>query len=105
MSAKQREAAPPQFNAGDEEQVAERKKLSATQEAQRIEGLRKIVNDPDSRLWLRDLLGFCGIGRSSFTGNSQTFFLEGQRNVGLRVQGELVKHYPDAFITMLKEGA
>jgi hypothetical protein len=93
------------FNAGDEVQVAERKKTSAAEDARRKEGLRKIMGDPDSRLWVRELLGFCGVWRNSFTGNSTTFFNEGQRNVGLKIHAELVRDHADALITMLKEGA
>jgi hypothetical protein len=54
-----------------------------------------IVENEDARAWLWDLMGFCGIARSSFTGNSTTFFNEGQRNVGLKVQAELVKYFPE----------
>lgn len=93
------------YNAGDAQQVDERKRQAKDIERRRIAGLKAIVDHPDARLWLWGLLSFCGIARSSFTGNSETFFREGQRNVGLRIQAELTEHHPDKYIDMLKEGA
>lgn len=92
------------FDAGDAEAVRGREKLSKEGERLRQAGLKRIVENEDSRAWLWDLMAFCGIARSSFTGNSTTFFNEGQRNVGLKIQAELVKHHPDKYITMMKEG-
>lgn len=88
----------------DPEAVRGKKERAVQREAKRLNGLRRVMNDPESRLWLWDLLSFCGINRTSFTGNSTTFFNEGQRNVGLRVQADLTKHFPKEFIDLLKEG-
>ena len=41
--------------------------------------------------------------QSSFTGNSQTFFLEGTRNVGLMLISDIQKHCAEQFVVMLKE--
>jgi hypothetical protein len=46
-----------------------------------------------------------GIFRSSFTGNSETFFNEGKRSIGLFVLDELMQAKPDAFALMQKEAA
>jgi len=89
---------------GDAASAGERNASVKQHEARRLNGLRQILEQPDARLYLWDLLAFCGISRSSFTGNSTTFFNEGQRNVGLRIQADLTKHYPDKYLTMLKEG-
>lgn len=91
------------FNAGDPEAIKKRERDSKDLERRRINGLKVIVENEDARLWLWGLLEFCGISRSSFTGNSETFFREGARNVGLKVQAELVKNYPESYITMMKE--
>lgn len=92
------------FDAGDADAVRGREKLTKEAERKRLNGLKVIVENEDARAWLWDLMGFCGIARSSFTGNSTTFFNEGQRNVGLKVQAELVKYFPERYITMMKEG-
>jgi hypothetical protein len=49
--------------------------------------------------WLSD----CGVFRNSFTGNSQTFFNEGQRNVGLKMLNEINSLCPDKYMLMTKE--
>ena len=47
------------------------------------------------------ILEICGVYRSSMTGNSETYFREGMRNVGLILLRDV--HETDDFITMLKE--
>lgn len=91
------------YNAASEADVAEKTRESKAREARRIEGLRKLVADPDMRLWLWDLLAKCGVYKTSFTGNSETFFREGSRNIGLQLQADIMKYTPEAFITMMKE--
>lgn len=92
------------YNAGDEQDVRQKKARHAQREQKRVQGLQRIVQHEDSRLWLWDLLEKCGIFRTSFTGNSETFFKEGARNVGLIVQADVMKHAPETYITMMKEG-
>lgn len=90
-------------NASDREQVESRQKSAKARELRRLAGLKQVMASADGRVWLWDLLSFCGISRTSFTGNSTTFFNEGQRNVGLKVQADLTKHYPDQYLAMIKE--
>ena len=92
------------YNASDPEQIRAKEKTSAATKVRRIAGLKLLVESPDGRVWLRDLFEFCGVYRLSFTGNSETFFREGTRNVGLKIHADLVKHFPESYITMLKEG-
>lgn len=49
------------------------------------------------------LLSRTGLYRSSFTGTSQTFFLEGERNIGLGVLAILMEHCPDDYAKMMVE--
>lgn len=44
-----------------------------------------------------------GVYRSSFTGNSTTFFNEGQRNVGLMLMSMINEHAPEQYPVMLQE--
>lgn len=112
MNQPQRRPEPAEAEVGDERlgaaadprKVEEKKKRSEQREQRRVNGLRLALQQADTRLWLWELLGFCGISRSSFTGNSTTFFNEGQRNVGLRIQADLTKHFPKEYVEMLKEG-
>lgn len=93
------------FDASNPEQVHAREKASRALEQRKVAGLRLLLDHPDGRAWLWDLIGFCGVYRTSFTGNSETFMREGQRNVGLKIHAELLKHFPESYMTMMKEGA
>ena len=93
------------FNAGDPEAVRDRRESAKRGDEARVRGLRYILANQDAREWLWDLMGFTGLNKTSFTGNSQTFFLEGQRNVGLKIQADIVKHSPESMVAMMKEHA
>lgn len=49
------------------------------------------------------LLDKAGVFRTSFTGNSETFFKEGMRNMGLFILDEIQTHAPEALALMLAE--
>lgn len=70
---------------------------------QEVEDLKWLMSDKRGRRVMWRLLETAGVYRSSFTGNSETFFREGQRNVGLKLLAEIHEHCPDAFVMMLKE--
>jgi len=71
------------------------------------------VSEADDIKWLMSgkrgrrvmwrLLDRAGVFRSSFTGNSETFFREGQRNIGLIYLGQVHEIAPDAYPTMVEE--
>jgi hypothetical protein len=85
--------------------IEEKRKKQADREALRIDGLKQILQSKNGRIYLWDLLAKCGVNRTSFTGNSGTFFKEGERNIGLQVQADIVKFFPDQYVAMLKEGS
>ena len=49
--------------------------------------------------WLQDT----GIYTKSYTGNSETFYREGRRSVGLDLLAEVNRICPKDFVTMLEE--
>ena len=71
------------------------------------------VSEADDIKWLMSgkrgrrvmwrLLDRAGVYRSSFTGNSETFFREGERNIGLAFLAQVLDVAPDAFPTMVEE--
>lgn len=91
------------FDASDPTQVGERKVDAKNAERERIAGLGQLLETRQGRAWANDLLGKCGVFRTSFTGNSATFFNEGKRDIGLLVMADITREYPDAYLTMLKE--
>lgn len=74
-------------------------------EAQSLEtsDFKFIMSSPQGRRFMWRLLDKAGVFRSSFTGNSQTFFLEGQRNIGLVYLLMIQEHCPERYNEMVKE--
>ena len=86
----------------DAEREAHQAKVRALQVK---EDFKWVVSTEQGRRFLWDLLAFTGVYRSSFTGNSTTFFNEGRRDVGLKLIGQLNEYAPEVYVTMLKENA
>lgn len=61
------------------------------------------MSTPSGRRFVWRQLQRAGVFRSSFTGNSQTFFNEGQRNIGLMLLTDVHEFCPEQYIPMLKE--
>lgn len=68
-----------------------------------IDDLKWLMAHKQGRRFVTRLLDKAGIYRTSFTGNSETFFREGMRNVGLFVLSEVMEITPEQFAMMLKE--
>jgi len=76
-----------------------RKRLSDRQ----YSDLRKVLASPEGRRFVWRLMSEAGVFRSSFTGNSETFFREGKRNIGLIILGDVMVAQPDSFTVMQRE--
>lgn len=94
-----------QRNASDPRQVAKAQRREKRKAAQADDDLRAILSEPEGRRFVWRLLGFTGIFRTSFTGNSETFFNEGKRIVGLTVFADAHRVCPDLYAVMSKEAA
>jgi hypothetical protein len=79
---------------------ARREKLSAQTEA---DDMKWLMSGKRGRRILWRLLERAGVHRSSFTGNSETFFREGQRNMGLIYQALVFEHSPESYSVMVAE--
>ena len=93
------------YNAGDANQVAEREKRSKMHEAQRLNGLRLMMANRDGRQWVRAQLESAHVFQTSFTGNSGTFFNEGERNQALRILADLSSQCVPELLVLFAEGA
>lgn len=62
-----------------------------------------LMSDKRGRRFIWRMLEATGVYRSSFTGNSETFFREGARNVGLQLISNIHEFTPDVYTTMLEE--
>lgn len=81
-------------------EAGQKAKLRGQQEA---EDFKWIMSNKRGRRFVWRLLDKAGVFRSSFTGNSETFFREGQRNLGLQVLGLIHEHTPETYAQMLSE--
>lgn len=90
-------------NAADPEQLALARKEQERRREQERADLRAILDTPGGRRFIARCLQKCGVFASTFTGNSETFFREGRRSVGLELLDEVMAADEAAFITMVKE--
>lgn len=93
------------FDAGDATQVGERRVNAKNAERERMAGLGLLMASKQGRSYTWWLLGLCGVFRTSFTGNSATFFNEGKRDIGLHVLADLQREFPEQYLQMTKENA
>lgn len=61
----------------------------------RKERMARLLANDDALALIREILEETGIFRISMTGNSQTFFREGQRAIGLWLLNEIYEAAPD----------
>jgi hypothetical protein len=67
--------------------------------------LHWLMSDARGRRFMWGLLDKAGVFRSSFTGNSTTFFNEGQRNIGLMMISQIHEKCPELYTAMVNEAA
>jgi hypothetical protein len=93
-----------EYNAGDAQQVAKAQSKAKIREHLKKSGLRKLMSDPESRVWMWDLLILCGFSRSSFSHDALTMaFNEGMRQVGLQLVAEINRLDPNLYVKMALE--
>lgn len=90
-------------NAADPEQVKEAADKEKFKREHEIDDVRYILASQQGRRFIWKYLDFCGVFRTSFTGNSETFFKEGIRNVGLKILADLNEADPMAYVKILDE--
>jgi hypothetical protein len=81
----------------------EKQKALTINREQEEADIRWLMGQKAGRRFINRLLALSGVYRSSFTGNSETFFREGMCNVGLMVLADVQRLTPEEFVTMLKE--
>ena len=91
------------FTAADEDQVKTRKRKDERLRERELNDLRVVMSSVEGRRFVWRLLEKAGVFRTSFTGNSTTFFNEGMRNMGLMVLGDVHEAAADAYIVMMNE--
>lgn len=88
---------------GQKKLKEESKKISAIKQKIEFEDLKWVMSNKRGRRFAWRLLDRAGIYRTSFTGNSTTFFNEGMRNIGLMLVADIHEACPEAYALMIKE--
>lgn len=87
-------------NAATEEEKKLRAKLLAEQD---IKDLQWVMGDKRGRRFMWRLLERSGVFRISYTGNSETYFREGMRNIGIMQLDDLKTYCEETYIAMERE--
>lgn len=90
------------YNAADERKVKDREKKSKNQRDQEIEDIRDILSRPSGVRFFKRLMLKGQMFRTTFTGNSHTFFLEGHRNFALEFFGDACEACPEKVADLVK---
>jgi hypothetical protein len=78
----------------------EKHRLTSRQEA---DDFKWLMSDKRGRRIVWGLLEKTGLYRTSFTGNSETFFREGARNIGLNYMALINEYCADKYNLMVSE--
>jgi len=90
-------------NAADEDQIKDQSQKQKFRREREVNDIRSMLGTTEGRRFLWRLMEKCGVYRESFTGSSETFFLEGKRSIGLFVIAEIMDAEPEAYLLMIKE--
>lgn len=90
-------------NASDPNQVKSAKTKEESKRDQELNDMAHVLGSVQGRRFLWRLLSVCHVFKTSFTGNSTTFFNEGKRDIGLRILGDINEASPDGYLEMMKE--
>ena len=82
---------------------AERDRQQRLTSMQGAEDFKWLMSDKRGRRFIWGLLAKTGVFKSSFTGDSETFFREGARNIGLMLMDAINEHCPDKYAKMAME--
>lgn len=91
------------YNAADEESVRTRKRKDEQIRDRELHDMRSVMETIEGRRFVWRLLSQAGVFRTSFTGNSTTFFNEGMRNIGLIVMADVQEACADKYLVMMNE--
>jgi hypothetical protein len=92
-----------QKNAADKKEIKKQSHRVKEIDRQEQNDVKFLLSNIQGRRFLWKYLSKCGVYRTSFTGSSETFFKEGQRNVGLWILDDITRANPDAYLLMIKE--
>jgi hypothetical protein len=85
------------YDAGDEKHVAKAKSKRQLKKEADDHFLTSVLSTYEGRAVIWRLLSECGVFRSSFTGDTDTYFFEGKRSIGLDIINMIADVDPHGF--------
>ena len=89
------------YIASDPKVVADAEEKAKLEQDQRLADLKEVLNTPAGIRVISKVLEDGGLFRTSFTGNSKTFFNEGMRNLALKLFSEITDAAPDKLESLI----
>lgn len=83
------------YNAADESQVKKKESSNKDWRKQELEDIRQVLNTPAGLRLFRRMMKDAYIFRTTFTGNSNGYFLEGHKNFFLKYFDDICTVCPD----------
>lgn len=87
----------------NEAERADKRKARDDAEKQKTEAYRIVFNTPEGKVVLEDIMEKGNIWFTTFTGNSQTYFLEGKRDLALYIVKRITKADPNVIANLMKD--
>lgn len=88
---------------GAQRQTAELDRKRKIKREREMGDLRSVLNTAEGRRVLWRILSQAQVFTASYTGDQDTFFNEGKRNIGIWMLEELMQAKPEAFLQMQRE--
>lgn len=94
------------YNASDPDAVNIARVKSGRRREKRLRVIEGMMDIPEGRLWLYDLLLTCHVFSTPYVrGDSDASHIQmGEQNIGLRVLSDISVAAPDKYMLMIKEG-
>lgn len=91
------------YNAADEKQVEDQAEKVKSARDQELEDIKAIIETPAGLRMFKKMMDAGRIFSTSFTGNSQTFFLEGHRNFAMKYFIDIIEVTPHKVVDLMKK--
>ncbi len=92
------------YDASDRKAIRRAEKLAAIRERDEAEFIVAAMGTKQGRTWFHQHLANCHIFQTTFCADALGgAFNEGARAVGLRAYGDIMRHCPAHFVTMMQE--
>ena len=88
-------------NAADEDSVDSIEVERLRKRTEELDDIRRIIGTPQGLRFFTRLMAKGCVFRTTFTGNSQGYFLEGQRNLALMFFDDICTAAPDKVVDLM----